>query len=158
MALAVPAAAQAQTVTIRLTSITTLTQVKDTPPLRKLNVGDGEEFKDLLINEVPQFGRAKGKPVAYDQGLIVYRGEHKPQRIYGIINFTGIGTLTYQGAMMPAKHGNTIVKVTGGTGKFKGAHGTLTIGPGDAKARNVYRVVIPNGNLNVTGGGGGPIA
>jgi hypothetical protein len=157
-ALAAPAAAEAQTVTIQLTSVTVLTQIKDTPPLKKLNKGDAEEFKDLLINARAQFGRAKGKPVAFDKGVITYRGANTPQRIYGVINFTGIGTLIYEGSMMPAKHGNTVVKVTAGTGQFKGAHGTLTIGPGEAKARNTYHLVIPNGNLHVTGGGGGNVA
>jgi hypothetical protein len=156
LALAVPVAgaARAQKVTIQLTSVTTLTQIKDTPPLKKLNKGDGAEFKDLLINARPQFGRNKGKPVAYDKGIITYQGANKPQRIYGIINFTGIGTMIYEGPMKPAAHGNTIVEVTGGTGGFKGAHGTLTIGPGDQKASNTYHVVIPNGHVQVTGGGG----
>jgi hypothetical protein len=158
VALALPAAAQAQKVTIELTSVTTLTQVKDTPPLKRLNKGDGEEFKDLLINAKPQFGKAKNKPVAYDRGIIIYEGANEPQRIYGEINFTGLGTLIYQGPMKPAEHGNTIVAVTGGTGGFKGAHGTLTIGPGERKARNTYRLVIPNGHVKVGGGGVGIIA
>jgi hypothetical protein len=153
LVLALPAAARAQTVTIQLTSVTVLTQVKDTPPLKKLNKGDSEEFKDLLLNARVQFGKAKNKPVAYDKGFITYQGANKPQQIYGVINFTGIGTLTYQGPMREAEHGTTVVAVTGGTGEFKGAHGTLTIGPGDTKASNTYRLVIPNGHLQVTGGG-----
>jgi hypothetical protein len=157
-ALAVPAAAQAQTVTIRLTSLTALTRIRDTAPLRKLNKGDAQEFKDLLVNVVPQFGKAKGKPVAYDSGIITYEGAKKLQRIHGVINFTTIGTLTYAGPMRPAKNGNTVVRVTGGTGDFKGAHGTLTIGPGERKALNIYRVVVPNGHVQIGGGGPGGIA
>jgi hypothetical protein len=155
LALALPAVAQAQKVRITVMSYVTLQQVKDSPPLKKTNAGDAVEYKDLLVNVKAQFGKKAGKPVAYDDGIITYKGKSKPQVIYGVATFPGIGTLIYRGAMMDAGHGSTVVKVTGGTGGFKGARGTLTLGPGTQKSLNTYRVTIPHGNVAVNGSGGG---
>jgi hypothetical protein len=157
VALALPGAAFAQTVTIDVTSITTLTQPHDTPPKGKVNKGDSLEFKDLLVNRKAQLGVAKGKPVAYDAGIITYAGKNR-QTVYGVATFPGVGTVTYRGVMTPGAHGNVVVRVVSGTGGFKGAHGTLTIGPGDTKARNTYHVVVPNGHLEVPQPVGGNVA
>src|ERR1700743_579031 len=83
LVLALPAAAQAQQLKITLTSEATLQQVRDTPPLKKVNSGDSVEYKDLLLNVEAQFGKKAGKPVAYDEGILTYRGTKKPQTIYG---------------------------------------------------------------------------
>jgi hypothetical protein len=153
--LAFPGAAAAQRVTITVTSETTVQKVKDTPPLKQTNPGDAVEYKDLLLNVGAQFGKKAGEPVAYDEGIITYQGKSKPQTIYGVATFPGIGKLIYRGPMVDAGHGNTTVAVTGGTGGFKGAHGTLTLGPGTERALNTYEVVIPHGDVNVKGAGGG---
>ena len=155
LALAAPAAAQAQKVTFAVMSYVTLQQLKDTPPMKKTNPGDAVEYKDLLVNVKAIFGKKAGKPVAYDAGIITYEGAKKPQVIYGVATFPGIGTLTYGGPMQDVGHGNTVVKVTGGTGGFKGARGTLTLGPGTQKSLNTYRVTIPHGNVSINGSGGG---
>ena len=63
LALVLTPIAQAQTVTIQLTSVTTVAQQHDTKPLGA-SKGDSIDFKDLLLNRVAQFGKAKGKPVA----------------------------------------------------------------------------------------------
>ncbi len=70
------------------------------------------------------------------------------------MTFPGIGTITYSGPMQDAGRGNTTVPVASGTGAFKGARGTLILGPGETKARNTYVVTIPGGALHVTEGGG----
>lgn len=156
-ALALPAVAQAQQVTFSVMSYVTLQQVKDTPPLKKTNAGDSVEYKDLLVNVKATFGKARGKPVAFDAGIITYAGAAKPQVIYGVATFPGVGSLTYRGPMRDAGHGNTVVTVTSGTGGFKGAHGTLTLGPGTQKALNTYRVTIPHGNLSLSGSASGGV-
>ena len=56
---------------IRLTSLTTILVQHDTSPKGKPNKGDSIEFEDLLLNTVPQFGKAKGKPVAWDEAEVL---------------------------------------------------------------------------------------
>jgi hypothetical protein len=141
-ALAVPAAAEAAVVKIQLTSETTVVLQHDTKPKGKANKGDSIDFKDLLLNRVAQFGKAKGQPVAYDVGHLVYRSA-TDRRITVTATFPGLGTITYVGDFTNASSGTTVVKITGGTGGFKGAKGTVTIGPGN-KAANIYVVTLPH--------------
>ena len=50
------------------------------------------------------------------------------------------------------KDGTTVVPITGGTGAFAGATGTVIIGKGQAKSPNTYIVTVPHAlNLNTTG-------
>jgi hypothetical protein len=65
-------AAQAQTVTIEVTSVPTQASVHDRAPQGTLNAGDSIAFKDLLLNRKRQLGKSVGKPVGYDAGTIVY--------------------------------------------------------------------------------------
>ncbi len=141
-ALVVAASAQAATVKIQLTSQTTLIQTHDTKPKGKVNKGDSIDFKDLLYNRVAQFGKKKGQPVAYDVGRIVYRSL-TDRRITVTATFPGVGTISYVGDFTNNSGSTTVVHITGGTGAFKGAKGTVTIGPG-AKAANIYVVTVPH--------------
>jgi hypothetical protein len=140
-ALAVPAAAEAAVVKIQLTSVTTVVQEHDTKPKGKANKGDSIDFKDLLLNRVAQFGKPKGQPVAYDVGHLVYLTATN-RRIKVTAFFPGIGTINYVGDFTNNSSTTTVVRITGGTGAFKGAKGTVTIGPG-AKAANIYLVTVP---------------
>lgn len=141
-ALFLTANARAATVKIQLTSVTTVVQQHDTKPKGKINKGDSVDFKDLLLNRVAQFGKAKGQPVAFDVGRVVYRSATDRQ-IMATATFPGIGTLTYVGDLNDKNGGTTVVHITGGTGGFEGAKGTLTIGPG-TKSANVYLVTLPH--------------
>ena len=106
-------ARQAQTVTIKLTSVTTVAQAHDIKPKGVANKGDSIDFKDLLLNRVSQFGKAKGKPVAYDAGVITYTSS-KNRVIKCIATFPGIGTLTFGGPLKDTT-GNTTLTITKGT-------------------------------------------
>jgi hypothetical protein len=139
LALVLTPAAQAQTVTIQLTSLTTIVLPHDLAPKGKPNKGDSIDFKDLLTNRTAQFGKQKGKPVAYDVGRIVYTSP-KDTRITVIATFPGLGTITYRGPFETRKDGNTVLQISGGTGAFKGATGTVTIGNGATTAPNTYVV------------------
>lgn len=147
------AVAQAQTVTIQLISFTTLTTQHDTPPKGKGNKGDSIDFKDLLLNDVArQFGKKKGKAVGYDAGIVRYTSATRQEMLVRA-TFPGVGTITFQGVMEPRSNGDVVLPITGGTGGFKGARGTVTIGSGDQKAPNTYRVTVP-GTVNIYGPGG----
>ena len=148
---ALPAAAAAQTVTIKLMSITTVTNQHDTPPKGKGNKGDSIDFKDLLTNRVPQFGKTAGKPVGFDAGTVRYTSDID-QRILVTATFPGVGTLTYEGSLTTRTNGDIVLPITGGTGGFKGARGTVTIGDGEARVPNTYRVTVP-GTLSIYGPG-----
>jgi len=153
VALLSPMAAQAQTVTIKLISFTTLTTQHDTPPKGKGNKGDSIDFKDLLLNDkVSQFGKKTGRAVGFDAGIVRYTSATHQEMLVQA-TFPGVGTITFQGSLDPKANGEVVLPITGGTGGFKGAHGTVTIGSGDNKAPNTYRVTVP-GNVNIYGPGG----
>jgi hypothetical protein len=144
-------AAQAQTVTVEVTSVPTQATVHDRAPQGKLNAGDSIAFKDLLLNRKPQFGKKTGKPVAYDAGTIVYTSK-TARRITARATFPRIGTISYGGPIVERKDGTTVVPITGGTGGFRGARGTVTIGKGETKAPNTYVIRVPHHlDLNATG-------
>ncbi len=150
LALVLAAAAQAQHVRIEVTSVTTQAKANDTPPKGKANKGDSIAFKDLLLNRKNQFGKAIGKAVAYDKGTIVYTSA-KQTRMTATAIFPGVGTLHFGGPFR-TEHGQTVLPVTGGTGAFKGAKGTVTIGAGATSAPNIYELDMPHAfDVHATG-------
>jgi hypothetical protein len=151
---ALASSASAQTVTIELTSIQTEVQQHDTAPQGQANKGDSIDFRDLLLNSKPQFGKKTGKPVAYDVGKLVYTSK-TAQRMTGVAIFPKIGTITFAGPFYTGKDGTTLIPITGGTGLFKGATGVLKIGTGQTKTRNTYVITVPR---KITIGGSTPIA
>jgi hypothetical protein len=137
-AFAAPGAQGATSVTLVFTSYTTITKTLDKPPRGKPNAGDKIQFKDLLVATDNQLGKRKGKPVGYDAGTVLYTSA-KAQSIQGVTTFPGYGTVTFGGAMKSMKDGTVHVPVLKGTGSFKGAHGTLIIGEGEASRRRRTR-------------------
>jgi len=136
-------ARSAQTVTIELTSVIAQRTDHDLPPRGKLSKGDYASFKDLLLNSKKQFGKRAGMPVGYDVGTITSTGGAQTSIKVKAI-FPKIGTITYSGPFVTRKDGTTIVPITGGTGGFKGATGTVVIGAGEQKSPNTYIVTIPH--------------
>src|SRR6516164_7447124 len=118
----------AQTVKIELTSVITQRADHDLPPKGKLNKGDFVGFRDLLLNRKTQFGKKRGLPVGYDIGTMTSTGGAKTKIVVEAV-FSKIGTITYSGPFVTRKDGTTVVPITGGTGGFKGATGTVVIGP-----------------------------
>ena len=144
-------ARRAQTVTIQLTSLITQRSDHDLPPKGKLNKGDFVGFKDLLLNRKAQFGKKVGLPVGYDVGTMTSTGGAKTKITVKAV-FPKIGTITYSGPFVTRKDGTTVVPITGGTGGFKGATGTVVIGSGETKSPNTYIVTVPHAlDLNSTG-------
>jgi len=144
-------ARRAQTVTIQLTSVITQRTDHDLPPKGKLNKGDYVGFRDLLVNRKAQFGKKVGLPVGYDVGTMTSAGGSKTKIAVKAI-FPKIGTITYAGPFVTRKDGTTVVPITGGTGGFNGATGTVVIGAGEKKSPNTYIVTVPHPiDLNSTG-------
>jgi hypothetical protein len=142
--------AQAQRVRIEVISVTTQAKPHDVAPKGKPNKGDSIAFKDLLLNRRSQFGKATGKAVAYDTGTIVYTSASETNMKVTAI-FPGVGTLRFGGPFR-TRHGVTVLPVTGGTGAFKGATGTVTIGSGATRAPNIYVLDVPHAfDLHATG-------
>lgn len=142
--------AQAQHVRIEVTSVTTQAKANDLPPKGKPNKGDSIAFRDLLLNRKNQFGKATGKAVAYDKGTLLYTSATQTTMRATAI-FPGVGTLRFGGPFR-TKHGVTVLPVTGGTGAFRGATGTVTIGSGATRAPNVYDLEMPHAfDVHATG-------
>jgi hypothetical protein len=122
---------------IRVTAVTTLVRKHDVDP-KGPSSGDSILDQDRVLNAVPQFGRPRGAVIGSDTGTFRY----------GAGSLTFAGTVTLPGGRLIINgfvrfQGTTtfVVPVTGGTGAFKGAHGTLTVVAASAKrALNVYRV------------------
>jgi len=150
LALTLVPAAQAQTVTIAVTSLTVQAAANDTPPKNKANKGDSISFRDLLYNRLPQFGKKTGKAVAYDVGVIRYLSSTKTMMTVKAI-FPGFGTITYSGPFDSNLKSN-VLTITGGSGGFNGATGSVTIGAGATKSPNTYQLTIP-GHVDLNGGG-----
>jgi hypothetical protein len=138
-----------QTVTIQLTSLITQRTDHDLPPKGKLNKGDFVGFKDLLLNRKAQFGKKVGLPVGYDVGTMTSTGGAKTKINVKAV-FPKIGTITYSGPFVTRKDGTTVVPITGGTGGFKGATGTVVIGTGETRSPNTYIVTVPHA-LDISG-------
>ena len=141
----------AQTVKIELTSLITQRADHDLPPKGKLNRGDYVGFRDLLLNRRAQFGKNAGLPIGYDVGTMTSTGGARTEIVVKAV-FPKIGTITYSGPFVTRKNGTTVVPITGGTGGFKGATGTVVIGTGETKSPNTYIVTVPHA-LDLTSSG-----
>jgi hypothetical protein len=144
-------ARSAQTVKIELTSLITQRADHDLPPKGRLNRGDYVGFRDLLLNRRAQFGKKAGLPIGYDVGTMTSTGGAKTEIVVKAV-FPKIGTITYSGPFVTGKNGTTVVPITGGTGGFKGATGTVVIGTGETKSPNTYIVTVPHA-LDLTSSG-----
>jgi Dirigent-like protein len=142
VAVLLPAAGQARSaLVIRLVSVNTSTSVKDTPPTGA-SVGDSFTETSRLRNAVAQFGKPKGAVVGSDRATTTLVSA-QAVRMQGTVRLPG-GTLTIRGRVTGTQRSVT-VPVTGGTGRFAGARGTVTAAalPDGRSASNVYRLTLP---------------
>ena len=151
-ALVFAAPAEAQTVKILLSSVSTVQVLHDTAPKHKVNKGDSVFFKDLLLNMVAQFGKKKSQPVAYDVGTVTYTSSVS-RRLTCVATFPGIGTITYGGVVVDHKNGTTSFPIISGTGGFKNAKGTVTFGKGGTTSPNTFIVTVPGNPIQIHSGG-----
>jgi len=137
----VPGASPASgvTETIKVISITTYSHQE---PMDAKTGDYSVDSRDDLMNAAPQFGQRSGARVGTDVGRFTYTPTHTATYA-GVTNLPG-GTVRVRG-MAFAHDGNVVIRVVGGSGKFKGATGFLTIGLGHAKTRslNTYELTLP---------------
>ena len=105
----------AQTVTIHLTSVITERTDHDVAPKGKLNRGDHVDFRDLLLNRKPQFGKKTGLPVGCDVGTMTSTGGSRTSVSVKAV-FPKIGTITYGGPFVTRNDGTTVVPITAAPG------------------------------------------
>jgi hypothetical protein len=150
LALALPSSGLAERVEIQLTSLTTIEDTHLVPNTETHpRKGDFIDFRDLLYNRGrAQFGKGAGKAVAWDEGLVLYTSA-KTRTIKVLLTFPELGTLLYQG---PLTDGDVVVPIVRGTGAFKGAKGTITIGPGANTAANTIDLTVPGNPIDITSG------
>jgi hypothetical protein len=150
LGLALPSNGLAERVKIQLTSLTTIEDTHLEPHVTSHPAkGDFIDFRDLLYNRGrAQFGKAAGKAVAWDEGLVFYTGA-KTRTIKVLLTFPELGTLLYQG---PLTDGPVTIPIVRGTGAFKGAKGTITIGPGANTVSNTIDVTVPGNPIDITSG------
>jgi hypothetical protein len=141
---AIPAqGADSKSMTIRLTSTTTrLEVVRDLERRNVLSAGDVIRARSILRNAVAQFGRPKGTVVGRDVGVVTMVASTE-----GNTKVTATlpgGTIRSSGKDTGLP--NQPLRVTGGTGRFAGAHGVVEVRLLDLRTRrglNVYRLQLP---------------
>ena len=94
-----------------------------------------------------QFGKAKGKPVAYDDGNLLYTSA-TDRTIKVIATFPGVGTITYVGDFHEPRHLDRRPHHRR-HGRLQGRDGDGHDRPGLAKAPNIYVVTVPH-PLNIS--------
>jgi len=129
--------------TIRLLSITTSYKfLVDKAPKGEAGIGDVIWAKSTLKNSVAQFGKPRGAVVGSDVATLTVTsptsGDMKVQaKLPG-------GTLRSAGRIGESRA--PVIRVTGGTGAFAGARGTVEVislnAAGD-RTINVYRLRLP---------------
>ena len=127
--------------TIQLISITTYSHQEPTDA----KSGDySVDSRDDLMNATPQFGLKSGVRVGTDVGRFTYTPQHTAT-YSGVTHLPG-GTVKVRG-MAFAHDGKVLIRVVGGSGKYKGASGFLTIGLGHVKSKtrstNTYELTLP---------------
>ena len=140
LALAGAAAGRSSEMVISVISTATSEQQHDTGK-KGPSVGDYVVMTDGLTNAVRQFGKARGALIGSDRAVerLVAGGG---VRIEGTTKLPG-GTLHVSGRLRTDAQGRAIAPVVGGTGRYDGATGTLTVvnltSAGNV-ALNVYRL------------------
>ena len=144
-ALLAPAAAPASgQETIEDISVTTYVHRVDRLP-KGVSDGDTVESRDRLLNATKQFGLRSGARVGSDHGRFTYTSTHSASYA-GEATLPG-GTVTVRGAVLVRSDGQLMIPVVGGSGKYKGATGFVTIGPGKKRALNTYELTMQGGGV-----------
>jgi hypothetical protein len=143
-ALLVPAAGQTraqETLVLKVTSVSVKLAQTDKPP-KGASAGDTVTFKDDLLNAAAQFGKKVGAKVGTDQGTMTFSSK-TTARFKGFATLPG-GTVTLDGPVVSSVDGKSIIiPITGGTGRYKNAKGTVLVGPGSKRALNTYTLTFP---------------
>jgi hypothetical protein len=121
--------------------------VVDAPP-KGINAGkfsarDVVVERDNLFNRVRQLGRGAGAKVGTDQVRVTFVNSRTANAV-GSATFPG-GTVRFKGRIS-AEGSTSSLTVTGGTGKYAGARGSVTEPASDSdpkNATNTYHLLLP---------------
>lgn len=130
--------------TIEVLSVVTYLHRVDQPP-KGVSEGDTVDSRDRLLNATKQFGLRSGARVGSDHGRFTYTSTHSAS-YSGEASLPG-GTVTVRGTVLVRADGQLMIPVVGGSGKYKGATGFLTIGPGKKRAVNTYELTMPGASV-----------
>jgi hypothetical protein len=122
---------------IKVKSVSVGVTANDRPP-KGLSKGDRLLERSRLLNVARQFGKPAGAVVGRDEALITLTSA-RAGTVEGVARFPG-GTIRFRGVEQFAA--TAPISVTGGTGRYAHARGTLTIGKGDTPL-NTYRLSLP---------------
>src|SRR4051794_1598739 len=121
--------------------------VVDAPPkgirAGKFSAHDVVVERDILFNRVRQLGLRAGAKVGTDQLRATFLNSRTANAV-GSATFPG-GTVRFQGRIA-AEASTSGLTVTGGTGKYAGARGSVTEPASDSdpkNATNTYHLLLP---------------
>lgn len=125
-------------VVIQVKSVPAGASASDKPP-KGVSKGDLLRSRSRLLNVARQFGKPAGARVGSDEARIVVTGA-RTARVEGVATLPG-GTIRFAGAIR--LDSNLPIPVTGGTGRYVHARGTLFVGEGDTPL-NTYHLRLPS--------------
>ena len=125
-----------KTLVIVVKSITTASIPHDKAP-KGASKGDSVVLRDRLVNVRKLFGKPAGATVGRDEGVLSFRSATSGT-FEGMATLPG-GTIRLHGV---AQDGTQSFSVTGGTGKYAHARGTVIVGSGTSPL-NTYRLSVP---------------
>jgi hypothetical protein len=148
-ALASSAAARTdRALTINLKSVETAASAVDQAPKQmaagKFSSGDILVIRDNLFNRVAQLGRPAGAKVGADRSVLTFVSG-TAANLVGSASFPS-GSLWFKGRVAPEASGTLSMRITGGSGEFAGARGTVTEPASDSdpsNASNTYHLILP---------------
>jgi hypothetical protein len=129
--------------TIRVISVTTWSKYVDVAP-KGDGPGDYVLMRDVLKNEIRQFGRRTGASIGSDSGRMTLTSKDVVS-IDVTARLPG-GTLRVKGTARPDQDGDIVFPVTAGTGAYSGMTGTVTLvslSEDGNRARNTFRLHSP---------------
>jgi hypothetical protein len=120
---------------ITVKSVTTASIPSDKAP-KGASKGDKVVLRDRLINVGSQFGKPAGAVVGRDEGVLVLTSA-TTGTFDGVTILPG-GTIHLHGVI---RSGGETYSITGGTGRYAHAHGTIVIGKGKSPL-NTYHLKL----------------
>ena len=141
-------AATHRTLMVTLKSVQTYSAAVDAPPKGmssgRFSAGDFIVIRDNLFNRAPQLGKPAGAKVGTDQSKLTFLSGTRAS-VVGSARLPG-GTVSFKGRLSTSATGVISLAITGGTGKYAGARGTVTEPASDndaSNATNTYHVILP---------------
>ena len=130
------------------TDVMTSTRFVDGPPKNDPK-GNVVYVRDVLRNQVAQFGKSRGAIVGHDKRVDTFLSATRVRVTMqvtlpgGTLNVKGQVALTLKDALTRGWRPNGVFQVVGGTGRFAHARGTCSVRELRRYWINVYRLQLP---------------